>query len=177
MQRLDDDAGDLVGMFIDQRRREIGVIEWRDEDAVGAEAFTFQIGTLSGNPLAAVAGLKTLEVLRRDGSYETLHATGKRLMAAMSEPLTAHGIAHQIVDSPVLFDVIFTARPVRNYRDIQGGDDRLAGIFNKAVRERGVLKPAAKLYPHLALSETDLQETEAAFAHAAAQVAAAVTAA
>ncbi len=148
-----------------------------DKDAVGADGFTFQIGTLSGNPLAAVAGLKTLEVLRRDGSYETLHATGKRLMAAMSEPLTAHGIAHQIVGSPVLFDVIFTARPVLNYRDIQTGDARLAGIFNKAVRDRGVLKPAAKLYPHLALSEMDLQETEAAFAHAAAQVAAAVTAA
>ena len=148
-----------------------------DKDAVGADGFTFQIGTLSGNPLAAVAGLKTLEVLRRDGSYETLHATGRRLMAAMSEPLTAHGIAHQIVGSPVLFDVIFTARPVLNYRDIQTGDARLAGIFNKAVRDRGVLKPAAKLYPHLALSETDLQETEAAFAHAAAQVAAAVTAA
>lgn len=147
-----------------------------DKDAVGADGFTFQIGTLSGNPLAAVAGLKTLEILRRENSYETLYATGKRLMAAMSDPLTANGIAHQIVGAPVLFDVIFTATPVRNYRDIQTGDARLAGIFNKAVRERGILKPGAKLYPHLALSEADLQETEAAFAYAAGQVAAAIAA-
>ena len=146
-----------------------------DRDAVGAEGFTFQIGTLSGNPLAAVAGLKTLEILRRDASYETLHATGRRLMKAMSEPLAAHGVAHQIVGAPVLFDVIFTATPVRTYRDMQTGDARSAAIFNSAVRERGILKPAAKLYPHLALSETDLQETEAAFAFAASQVAAANT--
>ena len=147
-----------------------------DKDAVGADGFTFQIGTLSGNPLAAVAGLKTLEILHRENSYETLYATGKRLMAAMSDPLTANGIAHQIVGAPVLFDVIFTATPVQNYRDMQTGDARLAGIFNKAVRERGILKPGAKLYPHLALSETDLQETEAAFVYAAGQVAAAIAA-
>jgi glutamate-1-semialdehyde 2,1-aminomutase len=147
-----------------------------DKDAVGADGFTFQIGTLSGNPLAAVAGLKTLEILRRENSYETLYATGKRLMAAMSDPLTTNGIAHQIVGAPVLFDVIFTATPVQNYRDISTGDARLAGIFNKAVRERGILKPGAKLYPHLALSEADLQETEAAFAYAAGQVAAAIAA-
>jgi glutamate-1-semialdehyde 2,1-aminomutase len=147
-----------------------------DKDAVGPDGFTVQIGTLSGNPLAAVAGLKTLEILRREGSYETLYATGNRLMAAMSDPLTAHGIAHQIVGAPVLFDVIFTATPVQNYRNMQTGDARLASIFNNAVRERGILKPGAKLYPHLALSEVDLQETEAAFAFAAGQVAAAIAA-
>lgn len=142
-----------------------------DKAAVGDEGFTFQIGTLSGNPLASVAGLKTLEVLRRPGSYETLYAHGERLMAAMSDPLTAHGIAHQIVGAPVLFDVIFTGDPVLNYRDMMKGDKSRAATFNVAVREKGILKPAAKLYPHLALTEEDLQQTEAAFIHAAEQVA------
>jgi len=144
-----------------------------DKAAVGAEGFTFQIGTLSGNPLASVAGLKTLEVLRRPGSYETLYAHGERLMAAMSGPLTAHGIPHQIVGAPVLFDVIFTGDPVLNYRDMMKADAARAAIFNAAVREKGILKPGAKLYPHLALTEEDLAQTEAAFAYAAEQVAAA----
>ena len=146
-----------------------------DKAAVGAEGFTFQIGTLSGNPLASVAGLKTLEVLRRPGAYETLYGYGERLMAAMSDPLTARGIPHQIVGSPVLFDVVFTGAPVRNYRDIQAGDATLAAVFNDAVREKGILKPAAKLYPHLGLTEADLAQTEAAFAHAATRVAEAAT--
>ncbi len=34
-----------------------------DVEKVGQEKFTFQIGTLSGNPVAAAAGLKTLEIL------------------------------------------------------------------------------------------------------------------
>ena len=148
-----------------------------DKAAVGAEGFTFQIGTLSGNPLASVAGLKTLEILRRPDAYKTLYACGERLMAAMSDPLTAHGIPHQIVGSPVLFDVVFTGAPVRNYRDIQAGDTKLAAVFNDAVREKGILKPAAKLYPHLALSEADLAQTEAAFIYAAGRVAEAASAA
>lgn len=143
-----------------------------DKAAVGEDGFTFQIGTLSGNPLASVAGLKTLEVLRRPGSYETLYAHGERLMAAMSDPLTAHGIPHQIVGAPVLFDVVFTGDPVLNYRDMMKGDKVHAATFNAAVRERGILKPGAKLYPHLALTEEDLLQTEAAFIHAAEQVAA-----
>ena len=143
-----------------------------DKSAVGEEGFTFQTGTLSGNPLASIAGLKTLEILRRPGAYETLYANGKRLMAAMSDPLTEHGIPHQIVGSPVLFDVVFTGDPVRDYRDIMKGDADSAAIFNAAVREKGILKPGAKLYPHLALTEEDLQQTEAAFAYAATQVAA-----
>jgi len=40
-----------------------------DKEKVGSERFLMQLGTLSGNPLAAVAGLKTLEILRRPGQY------------------------------------------------------------------------------------------------------------
>lgn len=37
-----------------------------------------QAGTLSGNPLAMVAGIKTLEILGRDGAYEHLDKITKR---------------------------------------------------------------------------------------------------
>ena len=40
-----------------------------DKSLVGDAGFTFQVGTLSGNPVAAVAGLKSLEILRREGTY------------------------------------------------------------------------------------------------------------
>ena len=41
-----------------------------DRGKAGDERFLTQIGTLSGNPVAAAAGLATLEVLRRPGTYE-----------------------------------------------------------------------------------------------------------
>ncbi len=39
-----------------------------------------QAGTLSGNPLAMTAGLKTLEILGRPGQYEYLDKVTKRLI-------------------------------------------------------------------------------------------------
>jgi len=37
-----------------------------------------QVGTLSANPVAAAAGLASLEVLRRPGTYEKVFATARR---------------------------------------------------------------------------------------------------
>ena len=39
----------------------------------------YQAGTLSGNPVAMAAGLKTLEVLSRDDVHTRLEALGQRL--------------------------------------------------------------------------------------------------
>ena len=54
-----------------------------DPSIVGEEGFTFQVGTLSGNPVAAAAGLATLEVLGRQGSYEQVYETGRTIITAL----------------------------------------------------------------------------------------------
>ena len=51
-----------------------------DRARAGDERFLFQVGTLSGNPIAAVAGLATLEILKQPGAYEKVFATGRTLM-------------------------------------------------------------------------------------------------
>jgi glutamate-1-semialdehyde 2,1-aminomutase len=130
-----------------------------DKAKVGEAGFTFQIGTLSGNPVAAVAGLKTLEILQRPGSYETLRRHGETLMAALDEQLSATGVDFQIVGAPVLFDVIFTAEPVRDYRGVLKSDAGRASKFNQLLREQGIFKSAGKIYPSLALSEADITQT------------------
>jgi glutamate-1-semialdehyde 2,1-aminomutase len=43
----------------------------------------YQAGTLSGNPLAMVAGIKTLEILDRPGSYEHLEKVTDRLVTGL----------------------------------------------------------------------------------------------
>jgi glutamate-1-semialdehyde aminotransferase len=42
-------------------------------------------GTLSGNPLAMTAGIKTLEILDRPGSYEHLDKVTSRLINGIME--------------------------------------------------------------------------------------------
>jgi len=138
-----------------------------DKARVGGEGFLMQLGTLSGNPVAAVAGLKTMEVLRREGSYERLHSTGERLMRLLREALAPTGIAHRIVGEPALFDVVFTDTTVRDYRSWLSGDKALNATFNAHLREHGILKSPAKLYPSLAIDDDDLALTERALRAAA----------
>ena len=52
-----------------------------DKNKVGDENYLVQIGTLSGNPVAAAAGLATMAILKRPGAYERIHGTGRELMA------------------------------------------------------------------------------------------------
>lgn len=142
-----------------------------DKAAVAADKSLVQIGTLSGNPLSAAAGLKSLEILRRPGQFEALYATGERLMRHVSASLGKYEIAHRIVGHPTLFDVVFADQPVSSYRDVIRADGRRAAIYNKVLRQNGILKSPSKMYPSLALSEQDLTHTAAAIELAAEAVA------
>ena len=147
------------------------ILELFDKSLAG-ERWLMQVGTLSGNPIAAVAGLKTLEILARPGQFETLRATGLRIQQALTTALGSAGVPFQLVGDPVLFDVIFMDQPVLDYRDLARADKALQARFNGVLRDRGILKSPAKIYPHLALTEEDLQQTETAITAAAAAVAA-----
>jgi glutamate-1-semialdehyde 2,1-aminomutase len=143
-----------------------------DRAKVGDDNFLVQIGTLSGNPVAAAAGLATLAILRRPGAYEQIHATGRALMAALGDLLQRAGIAARISGEPPLFDVVFTTEPVRDYRDTLAGDGELLRRFNALLRERGILKGESKYYISLAHTPDDIAFTLAAWKDAIKQLAA-----
>ena len=132
-----------------------------DQAKVGDDGFLKQIGTLSGNPVAAAAGLASMAILKRPGAYEKIHATGRKLMAALDEELKRAGIKAQILGEPPLFDVVFTdlQTPIRNYRDILTGNTQMAKRFNALVRERGILKGEQKYYVSLAHTDADVAFT------------------
>ena len=141
-----------------------------DRLAVADEDFLFQVGTLSGNPVAAVAGLATLEVLKRPGTYEGVFKTGRTLMRALSELLKNAGIKATVLGEPPLFDVVFTDQPIRNYRDTLKGDKAIAGRFNKLLRERGLMKGESKYYVSVAHTEADIDRTIATWSAAIAEL-------
>jgi glutamate-1-semialdehyde 2,1-aminomutase len=130
-----------------------------DKSKVGDDNFLVQIGTLSGNPVAAAAGLATLAILKRPGAYEEIHATGRELMAALGRLLRDAGIAAQLSGEPPLFDVVFTREKVRDYRGALAGDAALMGRFNALLRERGILKGESKYYISLAHTPDDIAFT------------------
>lgn len=133
-----------------------------DKSAVGSDGWLMQLGTLSGNPIAAAAGLKTMEVLRREGTYDRLRNLGRTLQDMQRHALTEAEIPHQICGDETLFDVIFTDRPCRDYRTAMHDDPARNATYNASLSRNGVFKSPGKLYPSLAITAEDLELTEAA---------------
>ena len=133
-----------------------------DQSSVGKDKWLMQVGTLSGNPIAAAAGLKTMEVLKRDGMFAKLHQRGQEIMDCMSECFKRANIHHRIVGDPSLFDVLFINEDVNNYRNSIKTDAKLNARFNQGLRKRKIFKASAKLYPSLALTDEDIYHTKEA---------------
>ncbi|SHJ11769.1 glutamate-1-semialdehyde 2,1-aminomutase [Shimia gijangensis] len=142
------------------------IMQHFDKGRVGADKWLMQLGTLSGNPVASAAGLKTMEVLRRDGAYDRLRALGRRLQDMQSNALSKAGIAHQICGDLTLFDIFFTDQACVDYRSAKHQSPERNVIYNNVLRRNGVFKSPGKMYPSLALVDEDLSLTEAAVSRA-----------
>ncbi len=112
-------------------------------------------GTFNGYPVGAVAGLATLDVLERPGTYERLFALGDRI----TREITAMGERHSIPllvggEGPVL-QVLFTdEREIVDYGSMFRADKRKAYVFGVEMIKRGLfVSPYEKIY--LSLVHTD----------------------
>jgi glutamate-1-semialdehyde 2,1-aminomutase len=141
-----------------------------DKTAVADDAFLMQIGTLSGNPIAATAGLKTLEILRRPGAYETIFRNGRALMEGYRDIIHNAGVAVRVAGDAPMFDVVFTDRDVTDYRGMLGDADK-SKLCNRILRECGIFKSESKHYVSLAHTDDDIRRTLDAFASAIVEVA------
>jgi glutamate-1-semialdehyde 2,1-aminomutase len=137
-----------------------------DAAAVGRERFVPQIGTLSGNPIAAVAGLATLRILKRPGTNERMRLVGDRLRAGLTRLLGEARVPAQVVGEAVLFDIMFTTGEITDYRSTLRADKEKLARFVRLLRERGVLRGESKFYLSTAHDERDVEATLAASASA-----------
>jgi glutamate-1-semialdehyde 2,1-aminomutase len=138
-----------------------------DQAKAGA-AFTPQIGTLSGNPVAAVAGLASLRILKRPGAYERIFANGRAVWGALDSALREAGIPALVLGEPVMFDAFFTRRTqITDHRGTLDHDKAVSRRFNAAVREHGVFKSDGKIYISMAHDARDIAQAASAFAAAA----------
>src|SRR5439155_5040627 len=75
----------------------------------------FQAGTLSGNPVAMVAGLATLKELRDHPPYARLEELSRRLADGLNEAASTAGIPHQVARAGSMWTLFFNPRPVTDY--------------------------------------------------------------
>ena len=115
-------------------------------------------GTFNGYPVGAVAGLATMDVLERPGTYERLFAMGDRIsreITAMGErlsiPLLVGG------EGPVL-QVLFTDESeIVDYGSMFRADKHKAFVFGVELIKRGLfVSPYEKIYLSLAHTDGDV---------------------
>ncbi|MEM8808017.1 MAG: glutamate-1-semialdehyde 2,1-aminomutase [Cyanobacteria bacterium P01_G01_bin.38] len=125
----------------------------------------YQAGTLSGNPLAMTAGIKTLEILRRPGSYDQLETVTKKLIDGL---LTiAREAGHTVCGGNIsaMFGMFFAAGPVHNYDHAKTSDLEKFSRFHRGMLEHGVYLAPSQFeagFTSLAHTDEDIENTLAA---------------
>lgn len=125
----------------------------------------YQAGTLSGNPLAMTAGIKTLELLQKSGTYEYLDKITKRLAEGILQ--IAKETGHAAVGGQIsgMFGMFFTGDPVHNYEDAKKSDTAKFGRFHRGMLEQGIYLAPSQFeagFSSIAHTEEDIDRTLAA---------------
>ena len=124
----------------------------------------YQAGTLSGNPLAAAAGLATLALLD-EPAYLRLASITEQLAAGLREAAAGAGRPVQVVSVPGLLTVFFSDRPVANFDDARACDLDAHAAWCRELLSRGVYPPPSQFeawFPSLALRTEQIERTIAA---------------
>lgn len=125
----------------------------------------YQAGTLSGNPLAMTAGIKTLELLRKPGTYEQLDRTTKKLSSGLLAAAKEAG--HEVTGGSInaMFGMFFTGQEVHNYDDAKTSDMEKFARFHRGMLERGIYLAPSQFeagFTSLAHTDEDIDKTLAA---------------
>jgi glutamate-1-semialdehyde 2,1-aminomutase len=137
---------------------------------IAPEGTVYQAGTLSGNPLATVAGLTTLRALD-ERLYEDLEQRTTYFCEGLAASAEKHGVSVTINHVCGMFSVFFTSDPVRNFADVADSDTGSFNRFFHAMLDSGVyLAPSAFEAGFLSVAHTEdvldttIQAADQAFA-------------
>ena len=133
----------------------------------------YQAGTLSGNPLAMVAGLTQLHELENAGAYEKLDEIGAYLQGGIEIILTEKGIPHRFNRVGSMFCLFFTDQEIINLESVKTQDMTLFRKLFWALLDKGVYiapSPYETGFLSLAHSREDIDFTLEALEQAVAEI-------
>jgi glutamate-1-semialdehyde 2,1-aminomutase len=112
---------------------------------IAPEGPVYQAGTLSGNPLAMVAGIAMLDAIGDPTFYQQLGATTDRLAVGLADLARRHNIPVVINHVCGMFSLFFTSQPaIHNLDDAAASDVSRFNRYFHAMLARGVyLAPSA----------------------------------
>jgi glutamate-1-semialdehyde 2,1-aminomutase len=117
----------------------------------------YQAGTLSGNPVAMAAGLKTLELISQAGFYDTLSAKTERLVTGLKAAAQQAGIPLSTHNVGGMFGLFFseTANITRFAEVMHCDQERFKRFFHAMLAEGVYLAPSAFEAGFVSIAHTD----------------------
>ena len=123
----------------------VGAFGGRGEvmDVLAPDGPVYQAGTLSGNPLAMVAGIAALEQLQSGEIHQKLETSGARLEVGLNAAAKKNGIAVTIQRIGSMICTYFTDQPVHNLAEAMLADhERFKKYFHGMLAEGVYLAPS-----------------------------------
>jgi len=117
----------------------------------------YQAGTLSGNPVAMAAGLKTLELISKPDFYKTLTKTTEKLVSGIKDRASQAGISMTSNQVGAMFGLFFSKEEqVTGFAQVMECDQELFKRFFHGMLEQGVyLAPSAFEAGFVSAAHTD----------------------
>jgi len=132
-------------------------------DRLAPEGPVYQAGTLSGNPVAMAAGLKTLELLLQPGVFDSIAARTTQLAEGLRECAARADVPFYCDSLGAMFGLFFTDdAPVTSFAQVRQCDtDRFARFFTQMLEHGVYLAPSAfeAGFVSAAHSEDDITQT------------------
>jgi glutamate-1-semialdehyde 2,1-aminomutase len=122
----------------------------------------YQAGTLSGNPVAVTAGLKTLELIQKPNFYNQLTLMTKRLVDGMTEAARKNNIEFSARNVGGMFGLYFRESPPNSFDEIMESDREKFNKFFHSMLKQGIyFGPSAfeAGFVSAAHTEKDIDET------------------
>ena len=138
-------------------------------DMLAPDGPVYQAGTLSGNPLAMVAGLAQLRELERVRGWERLEECGALFEKYVRQALATAGKNYTFHRQGSMFCLFFAEHPVRNVAEAMDQDKAAFRRFFHSCLEGGVYvapSPFEAGFLSLAHTESDIEETATVMARA-----------
>jgi glutamate-1-semialdehyde 2,1-aminomutase len=129
---------------------------------VSPEGPVYQAGTLSGNPLAMTAGIETLKIISREGTYEKLEQLAGLLEKGLTEAANRAGVKIKCYRAGTMFCTYFTETDVVDYKTVKTSDTSRFSNFFSGMLKGGIYLPPSQFeacFISLVHTEKDIEKT------------------
>ena len=119
-------------------------------ELVAPSGAVYQAGTLSGNPLAMSAGIATLKVLQKQGTWQKIDETVNSLVAGIEQAAKQAQISVRTTRAGTMFSVFFTDQNVTDWNSVASCDTNLFSKYFLSMLENGVYLPPSQFEANFA---------------------------